>query len=413
LRKAAADFDVEIAGVGTALPAILPAEATEHARALFPHLGRLEAPTARPGLARVIHASREWHYAPQTVTDGVFQRHALDLLEEVTLKATQAAGVQLSELGGLLVNTVTGLAIPSLDAKLMNRLDLPNSMERLPMFGLGCAGGVAGIARSARYAQARPGKSLLFLTVDLCSLCLRADDSSNAMLVSTALFGDGAAGVVLRNTQGGGGTGCGRIIATGDHFWRGTEHIMGWNIQNDGFGVVLSPELPALLSTHLRPALEGFLAAKSMSLGDFDGFLFHPGSSKILNVVQKTLGLSREDLSISYEVLRNFGNMSSPTALFALHRAIEAGARGRHLLVAFGPGFSAYSSPSIFERCQSHELLRSHRLSNSACDPRLTNPHAFDNVQSGKVAVQFVTQSAAVPMLDGSLKGACGRWQWE
>ena len=162
------------------------------------------------------------------------------------------------------------------------------------------------------------------------------------MLVSTALFGDGAAGVVLRNTQGGGGTGCGRIIATGDHFWRGTEHIMGWNIQNDGFGVVLSPELPALLSTHLRPALEGFLAAKSMSLGDFDGFLFHPGSSKILNVVQKTLGLSREDLSISYEVLRNFGNMSSPTALFALHRAIEAGARGRHLLVAFGPGFSAY-----------------------------------------------------------------------
>ena len=346
-RKAAADFDVEIAGVGTALPAyILPqAEATEHARALFPHLGRLEALYGKTGVGmRYTCQPREWYYAPHDWVDRteVFQRHALDLLEEVTLKATQAAGVQRSELGGLLVNTVTGLAIPSLDAKLMNRLDLPNSMERLPMFGLGCAGGVAGIARSARYAQAMPGKSLLFLTVDLCSLCLRADDSSNAMLVSTALFGDGAAGVVLRNTQGGGGTGCGRIIATGDHFWRGTEHIMGWNIQNDGFGVVLSPELPALLSTHLRPALEGFLAAKSMSLGDFDGFLFHPGSSKILNVVQKTLGLSREDLSISYEVLRNFGNMSSPTALFALHRAIEAGARGRHLLVAFGPGFSAY-----------------------------------------------------------------------
>ena len=204
-RKAAADFDVEIAGVGTALPAyILPqAEATEHARALFPHLGRLEALYGKTGVGmRYTCQPREWYYAPHDWVDRteVFQRHALDLLEEVTLKATQAAGVQLSELGGLLVNTVTGLAIPSLDAKLMNRLDLPNSMERLPMFGLGCAGGVAGIARSARYAQAMPGKSLLFLTVDLCSLCLRADDSSNAMLVSTALFGDGAAGVVLRNT---------------------------------------------------------------------------------------------------------------------------------------------------------------------------------------------------------------------
>ena len=346
-RKASADLDVEIAGVATALPAhkLSQAEATEHARALFPHLDHLEALYGKTGVGtRYTCQPREWYYAPHDWVDRteVFQRHALALLEEVTLKATEAAGVQLSELGGLLVNTVTGLAIPSLDAKLMNRLDLPHSIERLPMFGFGCGGGVAGLARAARYTQAMPDKPLLFLTVDLCSLCLRANDPSKAMFVSTALFADGAAGVVLRNTPGSGGTGHGRIIATGDHFWRGTEHIMGWDIENDGFGVVLSPELPALLSMHLRPALEGFLAAKGMSLGEFHGFLFHPGSSKILNAVEKALGLSREDLSISYEVLRDFGNMSSPTALFALNRAIEAGARGRHLLAAFGPGFSAY-----------------------------------------------------------------------
>ena len=124
---------------------------------MFPHLGRLEALYGKTGVGtRYTCQPREWYYAPHDWVDRteVFQRHALDLLEEVTLKAAQAAGVQLSELGGLLVNTVTGLAIPSLDAKLMNRVDLPNSMERLPMLGLGCAGGVAGIARSARYAQA-------------------------------------------------------------------------------------------------------------------------------------------------------------------------------------------------------------------------------------------------------------------
>jgi alkylresorcinol/alkylpyrone synthase len=148
--------------------------------------------------------------------------------------------------------------------------------------------------------------------------------------------------VVLGPASGRGDSGRGRIIATGDHFWPGTEHIMGWDIRNDGFGVVLSPELPELLIKRLRPAVETFLAANGMSLGEFDGFLFHPGGSKVLKAVEKALGLTPEDLKLSVEVLREFGNMSSPTALFTLERAIASGARGRHLLAAFGPGFSAY-----------------------------------------------------------------------
>src|SRR5262245_1716585 len=114
----------------------------------------------------------------------------------------QSSGVDLDEIGAIAVNTITGLAIPSLDAKLMNRLDLPASVERLPLFGLGCGGGVAGLARSARFARAMPGAHVLFLTIDLCSLCMRVNDPSMAMFVSAALFGDGAAGVVLRNTKG-------------------------------------------------------------------------------------------------------------------------------------------------------------------------------------------------------------------
>ncbi|MGZ5915998.1 MAG: type III polyketide synthase [Methyloceanibacter sp.] len=348
-HRTAAGFDVEIAGVATAVPAyqVSQADISERAKVVFPHLARLEGLYANTGIeTRYACEPPEWYYERHgwEARTASFQRHALALLEQVARKATEAAGIELADVGALIVNTITGLAIPSLDAMLMNRLDLPSSVERLPIFGLGCGGGVAGLARSARYAQAMPGAHVLFLTVDLCSLCLRIADPSMAMFVSTALFGDGAAGVVLRNTQGAGGgeTGRGRVLAMADHFWPKTEHIMGWDIKEDGFGVVLSPELPSLIRTKLPPALQGFLDANGMTLGEFSGFLFQPGGAKILKTTQKVLHLSRGELSHSWDVLRDFGNMSSPTALFALAKAVESGARGPHLLVAFGPGFSAY-----------------------------------------------------------------------
>jgi alkylresorcinol/alkylpyrone synthase len=132
------------------------------------------------------------------------------------------------------------------------------------------------------------------------------------------------------------------VLAVGDHFGPNTEQIMGWDIKEDGFGVVLSPELPELIRAEFMPALNGFLDANRMDLGEFSGFIMHPGGAKILKTIQKLLGLSREDLAYSWDVLRDFGNMSSPTALFGLARAMHAGARGPHLLTAFGPGFSAY-----------------------------------------------------------------------
>ena len=345
----AASFDVEIAGVATAVPPHLlsQADAARRAQSIFPHLAGHDSLFRNTGIeTRYTCEPPEWYdeeHGWEARTE-VFLRHALTLLEEVAERACDAAGIELQDIGAVVVNTITGLAIPSLDAKLMNRLALRPSVERLPIFGLGCGGGVAGLARAARYAQAMPGAHVLFLTVDLCSLCLRVNDPSMAMFVSAALFGDGAAGVVLRNVTGGKqGAGVGRrILAMGDHFWRGTEHIMGWDIRHDGFGVVLSPELPKLLRSELKPALQGFLDANGMSLGEFNGFLFHPGGAKVLETVQKVLRLRRDELGYSWQVLRDFGNMSSPTALFTLDQAIKAGARGPHLLAAFGPGFSAY-----------------------------------------------------------------------
>ena len=197
-------------------------------------------------------------------------------------------------------------------------------------------------------AQAQPGSNVLFLTVDLCSLCLRINDPSLTMFVAAALFGDGAAGVVLRSpadgqaARGKGGAARARIRAMGEHFWSKTEHIMGWNIKNDGFGIVLSADLPTLMRERLGEALQPFFARQGLSLHDFDGFLLHPGGSKVLTTVEDTLGLSRDQLRYSWQVLRDYGNMSSATALFVLKEALADRAQGRFLLAAFGPGFSGY-----------------------------------------------------------------------
>jgi alkylresorcinol/alkylpyrone synthase len=194
-------------------------------------------------------------------------------------------------------------------------------------------------------AQARANANVLFLTIDLCSLCLRINDPSLAMFVSGALFGDGAAGIVLRSHTGdkrGKGVVRARIGGQGEHFWSKTEHIMGWDIKNDGFGVVLSPELPTLMRERLGEALFPFLAREGLSLQDFDGFLLHPGGSKVLETAEDALKLSRDQLRYSWQALRDYGNMSSATAMFVLKAALADGARGRYLLAAFGPGFSAY-----------------------------------------------------------------------
>jgi alkylresorcinol/alkylpyrone synthase len=345
-------LDVEILAVATAHPIhkVEQAEALKRAKSVFPHLARLEALYSNTGIeTRYSCEPYQWCQQEHGWPDrtAAFQRHALALLEEVAVKAVQEAGLALADIDMLVVNTITGLAIPSLDAKLMNRLAFRRSVERLPIFGLGCGGGVAGLARAARLAEGMPGANVLFLTVDLCSLCARPNDPSLAMFVSAALFGDGAAGVVLRAVRRDDEPSLERgpfprLRAVGEHCWRDSEYIMGWDIKEDGFGVVLSPELPGLMRRELRPALEAFLERAGLSLSDFAGFLFHPGSQKILETAEDVLGLERAQIAHSWEVLRDYGNMSSVTALFVLRRALEAGARGLHLLVAFGPGFSAY-----------------------------------------------------------------------
>jgi alkylresorcinol/alkylpyrone synthase len=349
-RSAASAVSVEIASVATAVPkhVITQDDAAIRAQTFFPQFARLEALYTNTGIDnRYSVEPMEWHLQPRTWEERteVYQRNALDLLEQVAIQAIAEAGLDVKDIDILVTNTITGLSIPSLEARLMNRVAFRPDVERLPIFGLGCGGGVGGLARATRMAQARPGSNVLFLTVDLCTLCMRTADQSLAMFVAAALFGDGAAGVVLRSHAGdrrGRANGRARVGAIGEYFWSKTEHIMGWDIKNDGFGVVLSPELPTLMRERLGEALFPFLAREGLSLEDFDGFLLHPGGSKVLTVAEESLHLSRDQLRYSWEVLRKYGNMSSATAMFVIKEAFGDNARGRYLLAAFGPGFSAY-----------------------------------------------------------------------
>jgi len=349
-KEAAGSLDVSILSIATANPkyCIDQRDAWEGAKGIFPHLARLESLYTNTGIeTRYSCVPPDWCKRTHTWEERteVYQRHAMELLEEVAARAVADARLLLADIDMIVLNTITGLSIPSLDAKLMNRLDFRSTVERLPIFGLGCGGGVGGLARAARLARGYPGANILFLTVDLCSLCARPNDASVAMFVSAALFADGAAGIVLRaesNPPHSARMRCPLIKAVGEHCWRNTEHIMGWDIKGDGFGVVLSPELPALLRTALRPAIEEFLNRHDLQLNDFRGFLLHPGGRKVLETAEDVLEIDRSLVAHSWAILRDYGNMSSVTSMFVLERAIRAGDKGHHLLAAFGPGFSGY-----------------------------------------------------------------------
>jgi alkylresorcinol/alkylpyrone synthase len=349
-RSLAGSLDVAILSLATAVPpnVIDQAETAARAHAVFPQFSRLDGLFANTGIeTRYACETTDWYLSPkgwEERTDA-FRRHALDLLEEVAVRAIADAGLTIGEIDALVVNTTTGLAVPGLDALLIDRMGFRPDVERLPIFGFGCGGGIGGLARAARLARAAPADNVLFLTVELCSLCLRVNDPSIEMFISVALFGDGAAGAVLNAGVAGSktaGSAVARVTASGEHFWSGTERIMGWDVLGDGFGVVLSPELPNLVKARFGAAVDAFLEREGFSREDFDGFLLHPGGRKVIETAGEVLGLSEHDLHYSWQVLRDFGNMSSATVLFVLAEALRSGESGRQLMTAFGPGFSAY-----------------------------------------------------------------------
>ncbi len=209
-------------------------------------------------------------------------------------------------------------------------------VQRLPIFGLGCAGGVLGLARGAAMARSMPGARVLVVVVELCGLTFRSRDEAKSNIIATALFGDGAAAALL--THGDEGM---RVSAWGEHTWPHSLDVMGWHIEDDGFGVLFSRDIPNLVRSDLRAAADRFLAGEGLTFDDLAGLVCHPGGAKVLDALEAAFGLPPGGMAHARAVLREHGNMSAVTVLFVLERVLAGNPRGRHLLSALGPGFTA------------------------------------------------------------------------
>jgi len=266
-------------------------------------------------------------------------RCAVDLGEQALSLALQRAALAPSELDHLFFVSITGMATPSIDARLVNRLKLSSALRRTPIFGLGCVAGAAGLARAADWAKAYPEGNVALLAVELCSLTWQPDDLSVPNLIASSLFGDGAAAVVL---SGRGRPSGPRVVASRSVFYPETEQTMGWDIGSQGLKIVLSAGVPELVRRHVRCDVERFLAEYGMKLGDVRHWVLHTGGPKVLEAFQDALDLSARDLELSWQQLRDNGNLSSASVLMVLAdtcREREPAPGERGLLMAMGPGF--------------------------------------------------------------------------
>jgi alkylresorcinol/alkylpyrone synthase len=279
----------------------------------------------------------------------------LEAAEDLGARAIDAAldraGMSRQDLNALFVISITGIASPSLDARLINRMTLRPDIKRTPIFGVGCAGGAIGLTRAADYTLAYPDHAAAILCVEICSLTVQQEDFSTTNLIASGLFGDGAAAVIVRGSRTAHRNSRGspqstrvgpQILGTGSVFYPNTEEIMGWDISEAGFKIVLSPQLPDLIKGRLSGDIDAFLSQYQLCRADIGHWIIHTGGPKVLDSIQNTLGLPDSDLQKSWDCLRQFGNLSSASVLLVLEEVLmnappAPGTLG--VLMAMGPGF--------------------------------------------------------------------------
>jgi alkylresorcinol/alkylpyrone synthase len=268
-------------------------------------------------------------------------------------RALTSAGLDKDAVGALIAVSITGIASPSLDAHLVNKLSLPRGIRRIPIFGLGCVAGAAGLAQAAEYVRAYPDRTAVLLSVELCSLTWQRNDLSVANLISSGLFGDGAAAVVVTGEDvpeetfrrvGGSSRPIGtpEILGSQSSFYPDTEGVMGWDISESGFQIVLSPDVPDVIHANLPGDVDRFLAQHGLSREDIGSWVLHTGGPKVLQAMSRSLGLDDDVCHASWESLRRVGNLSSTSVLLVLEDIMlnhtpEPGTYG--VLAALGPGF--------------------------------------------------------------------------
>lgn len=272
----------------------------------------------------------------------LYEEHALALLVQAGADVLRAAGVAAKDVAATVTISSTGIVTPSLDSLLQGPLGLSPTVQRLPVFGLGCAGGVIGLSRAAAVARAMPGRWVLFLCVELCGLTFRSADDSKQNIIATTIFGDGAAALLLRaDGSGEAAASLARIRDWGEHTWPDTRDVMGWRVEDDGLGVIFSRSIPTLVRTMLRPVTDAFLGSRGLTQDDLAGLIVHPGGEKVIEALEGAYGLAPGSLVHARAVLAEHGNMSAVTVLAVLDRTLAAKERGLQMMTALGPGFSA------------------------------------------------------------------------
>ena len=254
------------------------------------------------------------------------------------MKALAEAGLGADEVDIVVTVSSTGIATPSLEARVLTSMGFRTDIQRVPVFGLGCGGGAAGFSIAASMARAEPDAIVLLVVVEICTMSFRLDQLTKANIVATALFGDGAAACVLRS---GAGAGLAKVIGSGQHTWPKTLDIMGWRVDPEGFGVIFAQSIPAFAQANMGAAVDHMLARLSLARADIQRFVCHPGGAKVITALEQALSIEQGGLDDERGVLADFGNMSAPTVLFVLDRQIRRGLPTRSALLAMGPGFSA------------------------------------------------------------------------
>lgn len=284
-------------------------------------------------------------------TNNAWIDAAVGLGETAITRALEPLGLTAKDISAIFFASVTGIASPTIDARLINRMPFPTSVKRTPIFGLGCVAGAAGIARASDYVKAFPEQIVLLLSIELCSLTWQDDDMSVANLISCGLFGDGAAAVVIAGDKAviPGAVGGGkpalrgpRVIATRSTFYRDTQYVMGWDIGDMGFKIVLSPDVPKVVLENLRGNVDQFLGEHNLKLTDIGSWIFHSGGPKVLEATETALELPKDALAPSWKSLKEVGNLSAASVLCVLedYLANHRGAAGTYsVLAAMGPGF--------------------------------------------------------------------------
>jgi alkylresorcinol/alkylpyrone synthase len=344
---------VRIAAVGTAFPphyydqqallAAVRARFSEQGAASFDRLARFHRNVLVGGRHLALPLEQYASLATWGEANDAWIRVAQEVGEAAIRQALDRAGLAPQDIDALYFVSITGIATPSIDARLMNRLGFHPGVRRVPIFGLGCAAGAAGLARAADDVRAHPEEIALLVAVELCSLTLQSEDFSPANLIASGLFGDGAAAVVVageraRVRHGGGPA----VVASRSVFYPDSEDVMGWKISEKGFSVILSAEIPDIVRRRLRGDVDAFLGEQGVARGEVARWICHPGGPRVLEAMEAALEIPAGGLEATWRSLAEVGNLSSVSVLLVLEETLAGpppapGAPG--VVLAMGPGF--------------------------------------------------------------------------